>query len=85
MAPLAVKSARQRSRLLPAIRPVLVVSKCKTCGVVDRFEVPRAGLKARRKGTTLVDAFPGMDPRRIRQLSDHVCPGCQDKESKKDG
>lgn len=57
---------------------VKVCCKCRRCGKIDNFEVPAEGLKKRRKGVLLVDAFPGLDPVRIRQLAEQVCPACQE-------
>ena len=64
-------------------KTVQVVSKCPTCRVVDKFEVPEAGLVARRRGVKLVDAFPTLSRERLVQLAEHTCPACQDKEVKR--
>ena len=56
---------------------VRVVSKCAVCKNVEEFQIPKTGLKARRKGILIADAFPTLSLERQRQLSDHVCPKCQ--------
>ena len=54
------------------------VSKCKVCGKVDKFEIPVSGLEARAKGIEVHEAFPDLPETRIRQLTEHLCPGCQE-------
>ena len=58
---------------------VPVVSKCPSCSNIDRFEVPASGLRARRKGVLLKDAFPDLPESRLEQLANHTCPKCQGK------
>jgi hypothetical protein len=62
-------------------KQVKVSCKCQRCGKIDNFEVPAEGLKKRRKGVLLVDSFPELDPARIKQLAEQVCPVCQAKEA----
>lgn len=62
---------------------VPVESKCPDCKIVYNFEVPKAGLDARRKGVPLRLAFPTLDPAILVQLSTHICPDCQKKVGEK--
>jgi hypothetical protein len=63
-------------------KQVKVVSKCRVCKKLDEFELPAEGLKRRRKGVPLAEAFPSLAAERIQQLVTMVCPGCQEKEAK---
>jgi hypothetical protein len=74
----------RQNRAMPKDRSqVKVVSKCSCCGVVDVFRVAATGLKARRKGKTLAEAFPELPEARRKQLAEHVCPTCQEKGMKR--
>ena len=61
-------------------KQVIVVSKCKRCGVVDRFELPKTGFDARSRGVPIMKAFEGSPEARIIQMIKHVCPSCQEVE-----
>lgn len=55
-----------------------IESTCRKCKATDKFELPEAGFEARAKGTTFLNAFPDIEPARLRQMIEHLCPACQD-------
>lgn len=57
-----------------------VKSTCRICYKTDEFEMPIAGFEKRRRGAPMQEAFPDATPERIRQLTESICPKCQENE-----
>jgi hypothetical protein len=64
---------------MPQSPTVKVVSKCKLCKQVSRWDIPRKVLEQRRQGVRLDDPKLGLTREQIVQLSEHKCPACQEK------
>lgn len=54
-----------------------IKSKCRICGGVEEFEAPNSGFEKRRRGVSLVAAFPETPINRLAQMARSICPSCQ--------